>query len=135
MVAEAGPSDTPVTRFRYEARVVISALADEEMTASGERATRLRNVQDHLSAEFDFDEHRGVEKGEMAAGDEGGWLDNDAVFGSDDPDDEEEVELSRAEADDVTAALADFESDESHENAGTAEDVRERIENAFGDRQ
>lgn len=36
-------------------------------------------------------------------------------------------------ADEVTAALADFELDESHENAGAAENVRERIVDAFGD--
>lgn len=117
---------------RSEARVVIAALSDEEMTASGDRGTRLQDVQDHLSAEFDFDQHRGVEKGEMAAGDDTGWLDNDAVFGGNDPDDTETVELSRAEADAVTDALADFELDETHENAGVAENVRERIADAFG---
>ncbi|NEU56847.1 hypothetical protein [Halorussus sp. MSC15.2] len=116
---------------RNEARVVIAALSDEEMTASGDRGMRIQNVQDHLAAEFDFDEHRGVEKGEMAAGDDTGWLDNDAIFGSNDPDDTERLELSRAEATAVTDALAAFELDEDHENAGTAENVRERIENAF----
>lgn len=116
---------------RREARVVIAALADEEMTASGDRGMRLQNVQDRLAADFDFDEHRGVEKGEMAAEDDGGWIDNDAVFGDDEPDDTEEVELSRAEADAMTDALADFELDETHENAGVAEDVRERIADAF----
>ena len=118
---------------RNEARVVIAALSDEEMTASDDRGMRLQNVQDHLAAEFDFDQHRGVEKGEMAAGDEGGWIDNDAIFGGNDPDDTEEIELSRAEADAVTDALASFELDEGHENAGTAENVRERIADSFGD--
>ncbi|NHN58456.1 MULTISPECIES: hypothetical protein [Halorussus] len=118
---------------RNEARVVIAALSDEEMTASGDRAVRLQNVQDHLAAEFDFDEHRGVEKGEMAAGDDGGWLDNDAIFGDNDPDDTEEIQLSRAEADVVLDSLADFELDETHENAGTAENVRERVADAFDD--
>lgn len=117
---------------RSEARVVIAALSDEEMTASGDRGTRLQDVQDHLSAEFDFDQHRGVEKGEMAAGDDTGWLDNDAVFGDNDPDDTDGIELSRAEADAVTDALADFELDETHANAGVAENVRERIADAFG---
>lgn len=116
---------------RNEARVVIAALSDEEMTASGDRGVRLQNVQDHLAAEFDFDEHRGVEKGEMAAGDDAGWLDNDSIFGGNDPDDTEEVELSRAEADAVTDALAGFELDESHENAEIAENVRQRIADSF----
>ncbi|UPV74095.1 hypothetical protein M0R89_16340 [Halorussus limi] len=116
---------------RNEARVVIAALADEEMTASGDRGMRLQNVQDHLAAEFDFDEHRGVEKGEMAAEDDEGWLDNDSIFGGNDPDDTETVELARAEATAVTDALAAFELDETHENAGTAENVRERIADAF----
>ena len=119
---------------RNEARVVIAALSDEEMTASGDRGMRLQDVQNYLSAEFDFDEHRGAEKGEMAAGDEAGWIDNDAIFGGNDPDDTEEIELSRAEADVVTDALGSFELDESHENAGTAEDVRERIAGSFGRR-
>ena len=117
---------------RNEARVVIAALSDEEMTASGDRGMRLQNVQDHLAAEFDFDEYRGAQKGEMATEDDEGWLDNDAIFGDNDPDDIEEIELSRAEADAVTDALADFELDED-ENAGTAENVRERIADAFGD--
>jgi hypothetical protein len=116
---------------RNEARVVIAALADEEMTASGDRGTVLQNVQDHLAAEFGFDEHRGGEKGEMATEDDTGWLDNDAIFGGNDPDDTEKIELSRHEADAVTDALADFELDESHKNAGTAENVRERIQDAF----
>jgi hypothetical protein len=116
---------------RNEARVVIAALSDEEITASGDRGTRLQDVQDHLAAEFDFDQYRGTERGEMAAGDEGGWIDNDAVFGGNDPDDTEEIELSRVEADVVTDALASFELDESHENAGTAEGVHLRIADAF----
>jgi hypothetical protein len=87
----------------------------------------------YLAAEFDFDQHRGVEKGEMAVEDDQGWLDNDAVFGDNDPDDTERVELSRAEADAVTDALADFELDESHENAGIAENVRQRIIDVFDD--
>ncbi|WP_128478430.1 hypothetical protein [Halorussus pelagicus] len=112
---------------RNEARVVIAALSDEEMTASDDRGMVLQNVQDHLAAEFDFDEHRGDELGETAAGDDAGWLDNDSIFGGNDPDDTASVELSRAEADAVTDALAGFELDESHKNAGTAENVRERI--------
>ena len=130
-------SDSDTATFdmtRNEARVVIAALSDEEMTSSGDRGLRLQNVQDHLAAEFDFDEHRGVEKGEMAAEDDTGWLDNDSIFGGNDPDDTEEVELSRAEADAVTDALAGFELDESHENLGTAEDVRQRIADSFDDR-
>jgi len=117
---------------RNEARVVIAALSDEEMTASDDRGVRLQNVQDHLAAEFDFDEHRGVETSEAAAGDDTGWLDNDAVFGGNDPDDTARVEPSRAEADAVTDALAAFEPDESHESAGTAESVRRRIADAVG---
>ena len=130
-------SDRDTVTFRMtrnEARVVIAALSDEEITSSGDRGMRLQNVQDHLAAEFDFDEHRGVETGEMAAGDDVGWLDNDSIFGGNDPDDTEAVELSRAEADAVTDALAGFELDESHENLGTAEDVRQRIADSFDDR-
>ena len=119
---------------RNEARVVIAALSDEEMTASDDRGVRLQNVQDHLAAEFDFDQYRGVEKGEMASGDDTGWIDNDNIFGDNDPDDAERIELSRTEADVVSDALASFELDESHENAGTAENVRERIVDAFESR-
>jgi len=117
-----------------EARVVIAALADEEMTATGERATRLQNVQDHLAAEFEFDQYRESDRAELAGNDDSGWfteewLDDDGRF---DTDDTEGVELSRAEADAVTDALAAFELDETHGNAGTAENVRERIVDAFG---
>ncbi|WP_135826049.1 hypothetical protein [Halorussus ruber] len=130
-----GDSDTATFEMtRNEARVVIAALSDEEMTASDDRGMRIQNIQDHLSAEFDFDEHRGVEKGEMATEDDTGWLDNDSIFGGNDPDDTETVELSRPEANVVTDALADFELDEGHENAGTAENVRERISDAFENR-
>ncbi|WP_158057215.1 hypothetical protein [Halorussus halophilus] len=123
---------------RSEARVLIAALADEEVTASGQRERRVRDLQEYLAREFDFDEHRGTREGEMAAEDDGGWLDNDAVFEDDDPDDTEEVELSRSEAEAVTDALDDFESETAkedtkgrEENADTAEDVRERFVGAF----
>ena len=117
---------------RAEAREVIAALSDAEMTASGDRQRHYRNVASHLAAEFDFDEYRGPEKGEMAAGDDEGWIDNDAIFGSDDEDDEETIELSRREADEVTDALARHEP-AADENAGQVEDVRRRIADAFGE--
>jgi len=117
-----------------EARVVIAALADEEMTASGERATRLQDVQDHLAAEFDFDQYRSRDRAEMAGNHDEGWFTeewlDDGIF---DTDDTGRIELSQMEANAVTDALAAFELDESHENAGTAENVRERILDAFGD--
>lgn len=74
----------------------------------------------------------------MATEDDEGWIDNDAIFGDTDPGDVENVELSRADADVVTDALADFELDESHENAGTAENVAsatptDSATKAFGD--
>ncbi|USZ68579.1 hypothetical protein NGM10_02280 [Halorussus salilacus] len=116
---------------RNEARVVVAALSDEEMTASPDRGERLQNVQDRLASEFGFDQYRETGTDETAAGDEGGWIDDDAVFGDDDPDDTEEIALSRAEVDVVTDALARFERDESKENAGTAESVRRRIADAF----
>ena len=113
--------------------MVIAALSDEEATASGERERTVRNVAEYLAREFDFDEHRGVDKGEMAADDDEGWLDNDVIFDDDDPDDTEAVELSRREADTAIGALDDFERGEAEENRETARDVRERIEDSFDD--
>jgi hypothetical protein len=43
------------------------------------------------------------------------------------------IDLSRAEARVVIGALADFELEDDHENAGVAEEVRERIVDAFGE--
>ena len=116
---------------RAEARVVIAALSDEETTAAGERERAVRDIEEHLAREFDFDEYRGVDEGEMAADDDEGWLDNDIIFDDDDPDDTEAVELSRREADTVTDALGDFDAGAAEENRETAEDVRERIADSF----
>ncbi|WP_115862669.1 hypothetical protein [Halorussus litoreus] len=122
-----------VEMTKGEARVVIAALADEEMTAIGERATRLQNVQDHLAAEFEFDQYRESDRTELAGSDDSGWFTEEWLDdGRFDTDDTERVELARAEADAVTDALAAFELDETHGNAGTAENVRERVLDAFG---
>ncbi|PSQ46211.1 hypothetical protein BRD15_09650 [Halobacteriales archaeon SW_6_65_15] len=117
---------------RGESRVVIAALADEEMTASGDRARRLRDVQDHLAAEFDFDEYRGSERGEMAGDEDEGWFGREWFDSGSGEGSEETVEFSRREAADVAAALADYEVDPEHGNAGVADEVRERILDAFG---
>lgn len=131
-----------------EARVVIAALADEEMTASGERATRLQNVQDRLAAEFEFGQYRGTSRDELAENDHGELTENDrdetaesddgwfaeewlGGYGVFDTDDTESIELSHVEADAVTDALAAFELDETHENASVAENIRSRILDAF----
>ena len=109
-----------VTLTKGEARIVVAALADEEMTATGERATRLQRVQDRLAAEFEFDQYGGSDPAEIVS---------DAVF---DTDDTGSVELSHGEADALTDALAAFELDETHGNAALAENVRDRILSAFG---
>ncbi|WP_135830363.1 hypothetical protein [Halorussus halobius] len=123
-------SNATVDVTKGEARVVVAALADEELTATGERATRIQDVQDRLAAAFEFDQY-GSDRAESAGDDSGwvteGWLD-DVVF---DVDDTGDVELSREEADAVTDALAAFELDETGENADVAESVRDRILSAF----
>lgn len=119
-----------VNLTKGEARIVVAALADEEMTATGERATRLQNVQDRLAAEFEFDQYGG-DRGEMVGDDDwftDEWLDDDGLF---DTDDTGSVELSHGEADALTDALAAFELDETAENADVAQTVRDRILSAF----
>ncbi|WP_167599518.1 hypothetical protein [Halorussus marinus] len=116
---------------RGEARVVVAALADEEMTASDDRGRRLQEVQDRLAAAFEVDQYRTGDGGETADDEwsPGEWLDEDGPL---DPDDTAEVTLSRAGADAVRDALAAFELDERDEDAGTAEAVRRRIADAVG---
>ena len=123
-------SNATVNLTKGEARVLVAALADEELTATGERATRLQNVQDRLAAEFEFDQYGG-DRDEVAGNDDwftDEWLDGDDVF---DTDDTGSVELSHGEADAATDALAAFELDETPENADVAETVRDRILSAF----
>lgn len=125
-------SDRETGRFeltRPEAREVIAALTSYRMRASGEDERRLRNVQDRLEVEFGFDEHRTDDGDGLLTGSEG-WFDDDAVF---DHDQSEEIELSRAEADDVLDALAGFDADAA-ENERVTEDVRERIAGTFDGR-
>lgn len=125
-------TDRKTERFeltRPEAREVIAALTNYRMRASGEDEQRLRNVQDRLEVEFGFDEHRTDDGDGLLTGSEG-WFDNDAIF---DHDQKEEIELSRAEADDVLDALASFDAD-APENERVAEDVRGRIAGKFGSR-
>lgn len=127
-------SDNETATFKMtkaEARAVVAALADEEMTASGDRATRLQSVQDRLAAEFEFDQYRERDRTD----EDEGWFTEELLGGDDsfDPDDAERIELSRVEANAVTDALAAFELDETQENANLAENVRERILDAFGD--
>jgi hypothetical protein len=117
---------------RSESRVVIAALADEEMTASGDREVRLRNLQDRLAAEFDFDEYRGSNRGEMAADEDEGWFGREWFESGSGESGEETVKFSRQEAADATAALAGYETDPEYGNPEVADDVRERIVDAYG---
>lgn len=125
-----------VTLTRGEARKVIAALADDEVTESGRDRERLLNLQDHLAAEFGFDEFRdqGTESDvpdgqdavvgdeDLIDGDEGGVFD----LGDED---EEAVELSRGEAEDVLDAMDEYEG--LPEDESVVADVRERIDSKF----
>lgn len=126
---------TTVKLSKGEARKVIAALAEDEATESGRDRERLLNLQDHLAAEFGFDEHR-ARGGESEVPDG-----RDAVVGDegliDESDegvlnlggDEEAVELSRTEAEDVLEALSGYEG--SPEDEQVVADVRERLANEF----
>ena len=128
--------DTATVKLtRGKAREVIAALADEEVTETGRDRERTLNLQDRLAAEFGFDEHR-ARGGESAVpdgrdavvGDEGVIDESDEGI-LDLGDDEEAIELSRAEAEDVLDALADY--DGSTEAEAAIADVRERLESKF----
>lgn len=123
-----------VTLSKGEARKVIAALADDETTESGRDRERLLNLQDRLAAEFGFDEYR-AQGGESAVPDgqdalvgEGDLIDegDEGILGGED---EEAMELSGGEADDVLAALSEY--DGSPEDEQVVADVRERLEAEF----
>ena len=118
-----------------EAREVIAALADAETTETGRDRERLLNLQDYLAAKFDFDKYqsRGGESEvpdgrDAVVGDEG-LIDESDEGILDLNDDEEAVELSREEAEDVLDALAGYEGPSEDEEV--LEDVRERLKREF----
>ena len=113
---------------------MIAALANDEVTESGRHRERLLNLQDHLASEFELDEHRArggesdVPDGRDAiVGDEDILDEGDGILDLGD-EDEEAVEFSRAEAEDVLDALKGYET--SDENRVIAR-VRDRLMTAF----
>lgn len=132
-MAERDTATVPLTKG--EAREVIAALADAESSESGRDRERLLNLQDHLAAAFDFDEHRArggesdVPDGRDAVVGEGGIIDESDEGILDVDDDEEAVELSREEAEVVLDALSGY--DGSPEDEEAIGDVRERLEREF----
>jgi hypothetical protein len=129
------PDTATVRLSKGEARKVIAALAEDEATESGRDRERLLNLQDHLAAVFGFDEHRArggesdVPDGRDAVVGDGDLIDesDEGILNLDD--DEETIELSRAEAEDVLEALSGYEG--SPEDEQVVADVRERLANEF----
>ena len=105
-----------------QAREVVNALTNYQYDVSGRDEQRVLNVRQLLKREFDLaDEH--LDEEDLGLVD--WWGD---VF---DDDDEHDVQLSRAEAREVAAALREEETDAEPADAETMADVRERIESAF----
>ena len=115
---------------RGEAREVINALSNYEVTASGAEEERALNTEKFLQREFGFEERPtddGLNFADIVAN----------VFGEDNS--EHEVELSRAEAAEVERALDGLaeRSGTADENKATIEDLRRRLAETFdldGDR-
>lgn len=109
---------------RGEVRKVIAALARYEPTATGQDDQRVRNLRERLRAEFEFDEYRQENR------DNDGWL-QDIVEVFDDEENEEDVEFTRAEAEDTLRALSDLETEIEPEEYETIRDIEVRLEDAF----
>ena len=109
---------------RGEARKVIAALAQSHAGAAGDRGQRTRNLRDRLAAEFEFDEYRDDDRHD-------GWLDFDDWLSIGDDHDEEEVQFSRAEAEDVVVALSRLETEVDPEEYETLEEIQDDFEDEF----
>ncbi len=108
---------------RAEARIVISALSERQVGASGRDEERALNLEELLQREFGFEERH--------LGDRGGYLDAFTdVFDSEDS--EHEVQLSRVEAEEVVRALDDLRTTEGADaDTETIADLRHRFAEAF----
>lgn len=107
---------------RNEAREVINALSSYRSGESGRDERRALNVEEFLQREFGFenqhfDEDRSV-------------LETFADIFDEEDGDEHEIQLSRAEAEEVVSALADHEEG-SPTDAETAANLRDRFEETF----
>lgn len=107
---------------RPEARGIISALTDYEVTQSGFEEERLLNLREHFRKEFGFEAPSDTEdQGWMAKLTES-LFDDNAV---------ETVTLSRAEAREVTAALSALERHQAGSDVEAVRDLRRAFEDAF----
>lgn len=105
---------------REEAREVINALTNYQFEVSGRDEVRALNVRQFLKREFDFEEeHFDDQRGLVDI-----WED---IFGGEG----HEVQLVRAEAAEVAAALAESEADSKPREAETIATLRERFEETF----
>lgn len=106
---------------RDEAREVINALSHHQSAVSGRDEERALNVREFLQREFEYEErHFQSDSGLHDA-----FAD---IFSSDEG---HEVQLSRAEAREVTSALADLEADSNQAEAETISTIRNRFEETF----
>lgn len=118
-------SDTATIELtRVEAQEVINALANYEVKVSGQEEKQVLNVRELLKREFGFKEPDFERQSADGAINLGDTITD--IFGGDD---EDEIQLSRSEAAEVVAALADFEEESG--STGLIRDVRSRIEETF----
>ena len=118
-------TDTATIRLtKGEAREVINALSNHEVTASGTEEERAVNMEAFLQREFGFEP-------DPAEGDRSFADAVTNVFGADNS--EHDVELSRAEAAEVERALDDLDerADPADENEAIIEDLRRRFAETF----
>lgn len=116
-------SDTATVELsKGEAREVINALSSYQTTETGREERRALNVEQFLQREFGF--------GEEDTGLTGDIGESFASFLDDSDTHTHEVQLSRAEAEEVVAALGAHEND-SATDAGTISDLRTRFAETF----
>ncbi|ELZ30475.1 hypothetical protein C474_11701 [Halogeometricum pallidum JCM 14848] len=115
-------SDTATVELsKGEAREAINALSSYRTTETGQDERRALNVEEFLQREFGFkDDDTGLSNiGESFAS-----------FLDDSDEQSHEVQLSRAEAEEVVEALAAHEND-SATDAGTVRDLRTRLAETY----
>ena len=106
---------------RGEAREVINALSKHRVEVSGRDEERALNVREFLQEEFEFEDRHFEDDTTLV----------DAFVDIFDDGGDHEVQLSRAEAREVVAALTDLESDSSSTEDETIARLRNRFQERF----
>lgn len=105
---------------REEAREVINALSNYQVELSGDDERRALEVREFLQREFDFEDESFAVNRSLVD-----------VFVNNEPAEDHEIQLTRAEAAEVVPALAKLEANSTPEDAETVADVRDRFQETF----